>query len=93
MEDNNAQMIKYIDHIAHSLRIQAAAMLTVEGDPNWDMHDQYVYMAETIEDSAAYFRRNDPELPEARKCPDPAYYYPNGQLVLDRLAERRKTNG
>ncbi len=43
MSDNSGEMIKYIDHIAYMLRMQAAATLTVEENPNWDLYDKYVY--------------------------------------------------
>jgi hypothetical protein len=70
------QPIEYIDHIAYLLRIRAEGY-RLAGYADRAMGDDG--LAKSMEDSAAWFRAQDPELPPRQKREDPSMLYYKGR--------------
>lgn len=66
--------VEYMDLMAHQLRMKEAAFIDVpvpDGFPTG--------IADSLESTARWYRRNDTSIPPRKKFPHPASYYEGGE--------------
>lgn len=85
----SAQMIDYLDSMAHLLQIDAYQSITGE-NPDWDKFDYCMFKADALDRSAAYFRSIDPDLPPRRNRPHPSSHFEAGADARKKVDNRKQ---